>query len=168
MAERKIRKGKEEGHRRKFMVVVDESPECESAVYFSACRARNTGSDLHMLFVVESEDFQHWLSVEAIHREEGEQKAAAVFRLYQRKLNNWGFEDITLHESVQHGTKTDVIQETIEEDEDISFLVLGASTSAEGPGKLVSTLAGRQAGTFPIPIVIIPGSLELHEIEALA
>ena len=67
---------------------------------------------------------------------------------------------------MQHGTKTDVIQETIEEDEDISFLVLGASTSAEGPGKLVSTLAGRQAGTFPIPIVIIPGSLELHEIEA--
>ena len=62
MADGKLRKGKEDGHRRKFMVIVDETPECESAVYFSACRARNTGSDLHMLFVVEPEDFQHWLS----------------------------------------------------------------------------------------------------------
>ena len=55
MAQRKPRKANLEGHRRKFMVIVDESPECESAVYFSACRARNTGSDLQMLFVVESE-----------------------------------------------------------------------------------------------------------------
>lgn len=168
MAERKIRKGKEEGHRRKFMVVVDESLECESAVYFSACRARNTGSDLHMLFVVESEVFQYWLSVEAIHQQEGERKAVAVFRLYQWKLNNWGFDDVNLHESVQHGTKPEAILQTIEDDGDISFLVLGASTSAEGPETLVSTLAGKQAGTFPVPIMIIPGSLELHEIDALA
>ena len=168
MADRKLRKVKEEGHSRKFMVIVDETPECDSAVYFSACRARNTGSDLHMLFVVEAEDFQHWLSVEAIHHAEGEQKAAAVFRLYQRKLSNWGFDDIKLHESVRHGNTSEQILEQINEDEDISFLVLGASVSAEGPGTLVSTLAGKQAGTFPIPIVIIPGSLELHEIEALA
>ncbi len=168
MAQRKPRKANVEGHRRKFMVIVDETPESESAVYFSACRARNTGSDLQMLFVVESEDFQHWLSVEAIHQQEGEQKAAAVFRLYKRKLNGWGFEGIRLHEVVRHGNTPGQIVETIEEDEDISFLVLGASTSAEGPGTLVSQLAGKQAGSFPVPIVVIPGALELHEIEALA
>ncbi len=168
MAERKPRKANAEGHRRKFMVIVDETPECESAVYFSACRARNTGSDLQMLFVVEAEDFQHWLSVEAIHQQEGEQKAAAVFRLYQRKLNGWGFDSITLHEEVRHGSQPEQIVEAIEEDEDISFLVLGASTSADGPGTLVSQLAGKQAGSFPVPIVVIPGALPLHEIEALA
>ena len=40
MNDRKIRKANVEGHRRKFLVVVDDSAECELAVYFSALRAR--------------------------------------------------------------------------------------------------------------------------------
>ena len=168
MSDRKIRRVHEEGHSTKFMVVVDESPECESAVYFSAHRARNTKSKVIMLFVVEPEEFQHWLRVGEIHREEAEQTAAAVFRLYRRKLNNWGFDDIEVEEVIRHGEKSEEIVATIDDDEDVSFLVLGASTSNEGPGRLVSWLAGKQAGTFPIPIVIIPGTLDLKEIEALA
>lgn len=150
------------------MAVVDDTPECESAVYFSACRARNTNSRIVLLFVSQPEEFQHWLRVEEIHREENEQTAAAVFRLYKRKLKNWGFEDVEVDEVVRHGEKSEEIVAAIEEDEDISFLVLGASTSSEGPGRLVSWLAGKQAGVFPIPIVIIPGTLDLEEIEALA
>lgn len=168
MPERRIRRVHEEGHSIKFLVVVDESPECESAVYFSANRVRNINGKLVMLFVAEPEDFQHWLRVEEIHREESEQTAAAVFRLYRRKLKNWGFEDLDPEEVVRHGTKSDEIVATINEDVDISFLVLGASTSTEGPGQLVSWIAGSGAGTFPVPIVIIPGDLALEEIEALS
>ena len=121
-----------------------------------------------MLFIVEPEEFQHWLRVGEIHREESEQTAAAVFRLYRRKLKSWGFEDIEIEEVIRHGDKSEEIVGMIEDDEDVSFLVLGASTSSEGPGKLVSWVAGKQAGSFPIPIVIIPGTLDLEEIEALA
>ncbi|MGI9464954.1 MAG: universal stress protein [Aestuariivirgaceae bacterium] len=167
MTERKTRKPNEEGHRSKFLVIVDESPECELVVYFTALRARRTNSDLLMLFVVEPTDFQHWLKVEETHKQEGEQTAAAVFRLYQIKLNSWGLDSVPTHEVVRHGSKLEEIVSLINEDEDISFLVLGASTSAEGPGWLVSQLAGKQSAEFPVPIVIIPGSLELHEIEAL-
>ncbi len=168
MPDRKLRRVHEEGHCTKFMVVVDDSPECESAVYFSAHRARNTNSQLVMLYVSEPEEFGHWLRVEEIHREENEKTAAAVFRLYRHKLNNWGFENIEITEVVRHGDKSEEILATIDDDVDISFLVLGASTSNEGPGQLVSWVAGQGAGTFPIPIVIIPGTLELAEIEALA
>jgi hypothetical protein len=56
----------------------------------------------------------------------------------------------------------------IEEDQDISFLVLAASSSSDGPGPLVSTLAAKSSGTFPIPIVIVPGAMSDEEIEALA
>ncbi len=167
MSERKIRKPNEMHHRRRFLVVVDESPECELAVYFSALRARRTGSDLVMLFVIETADFQHWLKVEETHRQEGEQKAAAVFRLYQIKLNGWGLDDVATHEVMRHGSQLDEIIGLINDDKDINFLVLGASTSSEGPGRLVSQLAGKQSADFPIPIVIIPGSLQLPEIEAL-
>ncbi len=47
------------------------------------------------------------------------------------------------------------------------MLVLAAGTGAEGPGPLVSTLAGRGAGSFPIPITIVPGHLSDAEIDAM-
>ncbi len=57
----------------------------------------------------------------------------------------------------------------IERDEDIAVLVLGASVSRKGPGPLVSSLGtGGRAGTFPIPIYIVPGDLTPDEITALA
>lgn len=167
MTDRKIRKANVEGHRRKFLVVVDDSAECELAVYFSALRARRTNGDLAMVFVHEDGDFQHWLTVEEMHRQEGEQKAAILFRLYQRKLHGWGLDDVPIHEVVRHGSRLQEITGVINNDEDISFLVLGASTSTEGPGRLISQLAGKQSAEFPIPIVIIPGSLTMEEIEAL-
>ena len=168
MSERSIRRVHEEGHVRKFLTVIDDTPECESSVYFAACRARSTNSKIVLLYVIEAEDFQHWLRVEEIHREEGEKRAGAVFRLYRRKLKSWVFEDIVAEELTRHGDRVEEILSTIQEDEDISFLVLGASNSSEGPGSLVSALAGKRAGSFPIPIVLIPEALEFREIEALS
>jgi nucleotide-binding universal stress UspA family protein len=168
MKTRTARQVHQEGHQRKFLVIVDDTPECESAVYFAACRARNTKSKIAMLYVHEPEEFQHWLTIEEIHREEGEHLATALMRLYQRKLRNWGFEDIVADELVRHGDIREQITEVIDEDTDIAFLVLGASTSAQGPGRLVSWIASSQAGHFPIPVVLVPGALELEEIEALS
>ncbi len=168
MADRKIRTVREQGHCRKFLAVVDDTPECEAAIYFTACRARTTDSGMILLFVIEPEDFQHWLRVEEIHREESEQKAKAVFRLYQRKMKNWGFEDLEFEEAIRHGPITDEIRDLVNDDSDIAFLVLGASASTDGPGRLVTWLAGKQAGDFPVPIILVPGSLELEEIAALA
>ena len=164
---RTIRRLHEPGHRRKFLVVVDETTECESAIYFAACRASNTDSSIVLLYVIEPGDFQHWLTVENIHREEGEAKAKAVFRLYQRRLKNLGFEDIDKEEVIRAGDIQEEIVALINEDEDISFLVLGASTSPQGPGRLVNWLGQQGAGTFPIPFVVVPGTLELEEIKAL-
>lgn len=168
MTERTIRTLHEQGHKRKFLVLVDESPECESSVYFSACRANNTNSDLLMLFVIEPEEFQHWISVGDIQREEGEKKAAAVFRLYGRKLKTWGFDDLNVEEVARHGEVTEQIEAMINEDQDVAFFVLGASMSQHGPGRLISWLAGQASGSFPVPIVLVPQTLTHEEINALA
>jgi nucleotide-binding universal stress UspA family protein len=69
---------------------------------------------------------------------------------------------------IRIGTKAEEIVKMIEADEDISFLVLAAGTGTEGPGPLVSTIAGKAAATFPIPVVIVPGGLSDEEIDALA
>lgn len=159
-----------EGHKRKFLVVVDETPECESALAFAARRALRTQGQLALLYVIEpGVDFQHWLGVEEVAREEGHNKARAVFRLFGRKLRAMGFEDIVPEEIVREGMKPEEITKQIEEDQDIGVLVLGASKDPSGPGPLVSTLAGgRLAGTFPVPITVVPGHLSIDEILALA
>ena len=67
---RKKRQSFAEGHKRKLLVVVDETPECESALGFAASRAQRTGGQLSLLYVIEPDvDFQ-WLAVEEVAREE--------------------------------------------------------------------------------------------------
>jgi nucleotide-binding universal stress UspA family protein len=158
-----------EGHKRKFLVVVDETPECESALAFAASRAQRTGGQLALLYVIEPDvDFQ-WLAVEEVAREEGHSKAKAVFRLFGRKLKAMGFEALVPEEIVREGMKSQEITKLIEDDEDIGVLVLGASKDPSGPGPLVTNLAGgRLAGTFPVPITVVPGHLSVEEILALA
>jgi nucleotide-binding universal stress UspA family protein len=159
-----------EGHKRKFLVVVDETPECESALAFAASRAQRTHGQLALLYVIEpGDEFQHWLGIEEVAREEGLNKAKAVFRLFGRKLKAMGFEQLVPEEIVREGMKDEEITLLIEEDQDIGVLVLGASKDPSGPGPLVSTLAGgRLAGTFPVPITVVPGHLSIEEILALA
>ena len=53
------------------------------------------------------------------------------------------------------------------DDDDIGILVLAADSSKEGPGPLVSSLA-KTAGTFPIPVAIVPGHLNDEELEAMS
>ena len=169
MPKRRIRTVFEEGHRRKFLVVVDETPESEVALAYAARRARRTQGGLALLFVIEPADFQHWIGVADAYREEAQNKAKAVFRLYGRKLKNWGYEDIEPEEIVREGKKAEQINELILEDPDIGILVLGASVESSGPGPLVSSLAsGKNAGAFLIPITVVPGSLAMEEIEALS
>lgn len=159
----------EEGHRRKFLLILDESPEMDSALYFAASRASHTGGSLMLLYVIEPQDFQHWMGVKEIQKEEETQKAKALFRLVRRKLANAGLDDVVCEDVIREGALSDEIISMIEEDEDVAILVLGAAIDAKGPGPLVSTLAaGKQAGTFPIPITIVPGNMGLDDVQALA
>lgn len=169
MPDRQLRTLFAEGKKRKFLVVVDESPEAELALAYAVRRARRTGGSVGMLYVIEPTDFPHWLGVEEAYREEAQAKAKAVFRLYQRKLKNWGYEEIEAEEIVREGGKSDQLKDLIQDDPQIGILVLGASVNPEGPGPLVASLAGgKNAATFPIPITVVPGGLTMEEIEALS
>ena len=68
-------------------------------------------------------------------------------------------------EVIREGVTSDEIVKLIEEDADIGILVLAAGTGKEGPGPLVSNVA-KAAGTFPIPVAIVPGHLSDDDIDA--
>lgn len=165
----KKRRSFESGHRRKFLLVVDESAEVESALYFAASRIQHSGGLIVMIFVVEPQGFHHWMGVRQVQIDEETNKARALFRLFRRKLNIAGFESVGTEEVIREGNKAEAILKLIEDDEDIALLVLGAATDVKGPGPLVSSLAaGSVAGKFPVPITIVPGNLALDDIRALA
>ena len=160
------RRSFETGHRPKFVVVVDETPECERAAHFAARRATRIGASMLMIAVVSPpEDFE-WVGVEEAML--AEETAQAEDRLEAAAAKVRADAGIEPEKVIRTGSKASEIVKMIEEDEDISFLVLAAGTGTEGPGPLVSSIAGKAASTFPVPVVIVPGGLSDEEIEALA
>src|SRR6185312_5971467 len=165
----KPRRSFEEGHSRKLLIVVDESQEVESALYYAASRVQRASGSIAMLYVIEPGEFQHWTGVRKVQLEEEATKAKALFRLFRRKLTAAGFENIPTEDVLREGRKAEEIIKLIAEDEDIALLVLGASVAEKGPGPLVESFAvGRTAGGFPIPVTVVPGQLSLESIKALA
>ena len=165
----KRRRSFEAGHERKFLLVVDDSAEVDSALYYAASRVQRASGIIVMLYVIEPQEYPHWMGVRERQVEEETATAKALFRLFRRKLNNEGFENVVTQEAIREGKKAEQIVQAIDEDDDIAILVLGASIDAIGPGPLVSMLAaGKSAGSFPVPITIVPGYLALEDIKSLA
>jgi len=162
-----LRKSFEAGHRRKFLVVIDDTEECERAVVYAAKRAERTNGALDMLFVIEPGEFQHWLGVENIMRAEAMENAELTLARFEDKARA-AAPRVEAERVIREGQPAEEILGLIEEDEDIAILVLAAGTGSEGPGPLVSTIAGKSAGTFPIPVTIVPGTLTDEDILALA
>ncbi len=153
-----------EGHRRKFMAVIDDTPECQRAVHYAGRRAKNSNGGLVLLYVISDADFQQWLGVEEIMRAEAREEAeATVAKTAQIVRESIGIEPEVV---VCEGSATEQIHRVIEEDRDIAILVLAAGSAKEGPGPLVSSIAGRSAA-FPIPVTVLPDSLTNEEIDAL-
>jgi nucleotide-binding universal stress UspA family protein len=159
------RLSREAGHRRKFLAVVDETPECERAIAYASRRALSTNGVLVLLFVIEPGEAQQWLGVEQIMREEAQATAAAALDSNAAKVREAiGIEPELV---IREGSPSDEIHKLIEEDQDIAILVLAAGGAKEGPGPLVSSVAGKGAA-FPIPVTVVPASLSDEDIESLA
>jgi nucleotide-binding universal stress UspA family protein len=160
------RRSYEAGHKPKWLVVIDDTAECDRAVYFAARRAARVGAGVLMLRVIEIEDRgQQWLGVADIMKAEADEAANAALDKYAARAN--GIAGITPERAIREGNTAEEILKLIEEDEDIALLVLAAGTSSEGPGPLVTGI-GKTAGEYPIPVAIVPGHLSDAEIDALA
>ena len=157
------RQFREEGHRRKFLAVVDGTPECLRAVQYAARRAGAIGNGLELVSIITPGDFGHWLGVEEIMRSEA--REAAENRLAEAKELAEGCCNVTVTTSIREGEKVAEIVKLIDEDRDVAIMVLAAGDSADGPGPLVSSVTSRAA--FPIPVTIVPHELSDEEIDDL-
>jgi nucleotide-binding universal stress UspA family protein len=160
------RRSYEAGHKAKFLVVIDDSPECDRAVYFASRRAARVAVTVVMLRVIETQDHgQQWLGVADIMRAEAHEEANAMLAKFAARSN--GIAGITPECVIREGNLGEQILKLIEEDEDIAVLVLAAAADTEGPGPLVTNL-GNTAGSFPIPVAIVPGHLSDEDLDAMS
>lgn len=158
------RQVREEGHRRKFLAVVDTTPECAKAVEYAASRAASIDADLVLVYVIEPADFQHWLGVEKVMRSEALEEAEQLLAKYNQLAIDWA--GIHAEQVVREGPVTQEIAGLIEEDRDIALLILAAGDDSDGPGPLVSSIAGGNA-PFPIPVTVVPATLTHEDIADL-
>ncbi|HEY0599230.1 universal stress protein [Brevundimonas sp.] len=152
---------------RKFLVVVDDSPEFEAALRYAARRARSTGGHLVMLRIIPpAASDAHWAGV----REEIERQTRAEA---EATLNGWAAEAAERSGStpillIERGDPQGCIRKVVGEDGDIKILVLAAGSNAPGP--LVAAVV-KQGAAFTgrkLPVTIVPGELTEKEIEDLA
>lgn len=152
---------------RKFLVVVDDSPEFEAALRYAARRARSTGGHLVMLRIIPAAASDaHWAGV----REEIERQTRAEA---EASLNAWAGEAAERSGStpillIERGEPQACIRKVVGEDPDIKILVLAAGSNAPGP--LVGAIV-KQGAAFTgrkLPVTIVPGELTEKELEDLA
>jgi nucleotide-binding universal stress UspA family protein len=160
------RRSYETGHKPKCLVIVDETAEWDRAVYYASRWAIRVGGGVVMLRIIEIEDQnQQWLGVADIMRAEAEEAANEALDRASGRAN--GIAAITPERVIREGEPTAQILDVIDKDVDISMLVLAANPGPEGPGPLVSMMA-QVTGSFPIPVVIVPGDLSDTDIDALS
>ncbi|WP_299781295.1 universal stress protein [uncultured Roseobacter sp.] len=149
---------------RKFLVVLDDSRECLNAMRFAAMRAANTGGGVEILSVIPPDEFNHWIGVGAVMREEARERIEVHYEVFAKWMRDRQGIDPEL--VIREGPPVDEILSQIHEDPEIGVLVLGAGTDKKGPGPLVTQLT-KSAGTLPIPITIVPGDLSKEKLEAI-
>ncbi|MBP8235393.1 universal stress protein [Rhizorhabdus sp.] len=150
---------------RTYLVVIDENDASRVALRFAARRATKTGGAVEILALVPQQEFVQWGAVQATMEEEARLRAEAMVAQAASAL----IEDTGVMPSitVRQGDPVAVVREILGEQPHVAALVLGAAASGN-PGKLVSHFAGTDAGQFPCPVMIIPGSLSDEALDRVS
>lgn len=150
---------------RTYLVVIDETEEASIALRFASRRAMKTGGALHILTLVENEEFLAWGGVQATLHEEAKNRAEALVSSAAGTL----FDETGIRPqiTIKHGKGPQIVRKLLEEIDGVAALVLGAASSGP-PGPLVSYFANTEAGNLPCPVMVVPGSLTKEEIDRLS
>jgi predicted amidohydrolase len=96
------RRSYESGHQAKFLVVVDDTPECDRALYFASRRAARVGINVIMLRVIDThERNQQWLGVADIMRAEAHEEAQQMLARAAARAN--GIAGVTPEQVIREG-----------------------------------------------------------------
>lgn len=149
---------------RKFLVILDDSRECLNAMRFAAMRASHTGGGVSVLSIIPPDEFNHWIGVGEVMRAEARERIEVHFEVFAKWMRDR--QNVEPELVIREGEPVPEILSQIREDSEIGVLVLGAGDDKSGPGPLVTQLT-KSAGSLPIPITIVPGTMSKERLEAI-
>ena len=148
---------------RKFLIILDYTPEMLNAMRFAAIRASKTGGAVEMLAVISPAEFQHFMGVADVMRAEAHEKIEAHFQLFKDRMEKRGASPHAGGPRRRQGRRGDRAHQS---DPEIGVLALGAGVDKGGPGPVVAALTGRRMGELRVPITIVRSSITKEEIIA--
>ncbi len=151
---------------RKFLVVMDDSPEFLNALRFAAMRAKKTNSGVEILGIIAPEEFQHWIGVGDVMRAEARERIEEHFKVFSKWMMDK--EGVAPELVIREGEKAEQVIAQINEDKEVAILILGAGTSGSGPGPLVTQLISRGSADLHVPVTVVPGAMTKEEIVAVS
>jgi nucleotide-binding universal stress UspA family protein len=152
------------GYSRKFLVLIDDSPECDRAVMFAAHRVNRTGGTLVLLSVIDTADFDQFIGVAETMRAEARDEAERTLDTRIARIRDIG--QIRTETVIREGRPAEAIEKLAAEDPGIGILVIASSQSDKGPGPLVTHFAAHNR--LHILVTIVPGAMTNEEIVAVA
>lgn len=153
---------------RKFLVVVDDTPEMNAALGYASKRARSTGGRVVLLRVTPEATDEHWSGVrDEIRRQQREEAEALLAKLSDKVTALSGATPIFL---IYEGDTLAAVRRAAAEDPDIKILVLASATGSRGPGPLVTSIVNKGVGVEgrKLPVTIVPGEMTEADIEDMA
>ena len=149
---------------RVYLVIIDETEEARKALRFAANRAAATGGSVHILALVQPQNFNAFGGVQATIEQEARDRAEAIAHSAAGALMDEDGRMPTI--AVKVGEGSAMVREYLADHPEVAALVLG---SAEGgsPGPLVTHFS-HGAGNLPCPVYILPGAISNEEIDRLS
>ena len=149
----------------KFLVCVDASEECKTALKFACMRAKNSNGLVVILYIITPNDIQHFAGVEKVMEREAEEEANRI--LSELQVNTLQEFAIEIETILSYGTKYNCIVDLINADKTISILVLGAAPEGKGTNELINKFSTGLTSSIHIPLTIVPGNLNSNDLEKI-
>ncbi len=145
-----------------YLVVADDSAEFTVALRYAARAAQARRAHVGIIHVVEMDELQQWGGVEARMRAELRQQAEQYIWSAAKTINEITGQRPSLY--ISEGNRHKALTDTINADDEIVALVLGAGGSND---PLVSYYTGKGISSLNVPVFVVPGHLPPEDIDAL-
>lgn len=149
---------------RVFLVVVDESAEFPVALRYASLRARNVDGCVALLSVVEPQGIETWGGVERALDDEAFDRARATVAGHEKFAQEMTGRAVRTY--YKKGEVLNVLFELIDQEKDISSLILAASTGEGKRNPLIQYLTSEKGvRKLKIPLIVVPDTCRCLEQE---
>lgn len=144
-----------------YLVVVDATQELTAAIDYASNFANAEGGYVALLYVMDYKPVSGWQTIEK--QVKGEMRAQAEQMIWKAAGRIQELTQTTPMVCIADGDRSDLIVKTIEENSNIVSLVLASASGSSNPGPLVTYFSGKGLSRLPVPLMVVPGHLDICE-----